>query len=136
MLHTSPGSGTHARTGGGASGVRHLFIAPRRCSGRVGCLKCCFLIHAAGEAGPSGAEIGFYTLFIVALLHFDKERGSPGLHATLRLGKFYHAALESAARHALFMNDSGGFRSVAAGSKRDAARRLTASVLLQSGTKY
>lgn len=34
----------------------------------------------------SGAEIGFYTLFIVAPLQLDKERGSPGLHATLRLG--------------------------------------------------
>lgn len=34
------------------------------------------------EAGPGGAEIGFYTLFIVALLDFDKERDSPGSHAT------------------------------------------------------
>lgn len=83
-----------------------------------------------GRDQASDAEIGFYTLFIVALLQFDKERGSAGLHATLRLGGFYRVALESDARHALFMSDGSGFRSVAAGSQRDAARHLNASASL------
>lgn len=123
---------THACTGGGASGVCRLFIAPRRCSGRVGCLKCPVSLFMPWERRHP-PEIGFYTLFIVTLPQFDKERGSPGLHATPRLGRFYRAALESNARAALFMNNGSGFRSVAAGSEQcGAARRLTASVSLQT----
>lgn len=66
------------RRGEGPGASARLFIV-----GRVGCIKCpVVLFMLREEAGPGGAEIGFYTLFIVALLDFDKERDSPGSHAT------------------------------------------------------
>lgn len=89
----------------------------------------CFLIHGPGRAGPSERRRN-RILHTVYSGSFDKERGSPGLHATLRLGRFYRVALESDARHALFMSDGSGFRSVAGGSQRDAARHPNASASL------
>lgn len=81
----------HTRTlrGRGQWGLPPFYSAvPARCSGCVGCLKCPVFLFMLRERRDraGGAEMGFYTLFIVALLQFDKERGSPGLHATLPLG--------------------------------------------------
>lgn len=102
MLYTSLGlAHGRARSGGGTC---RLFAAPCRCSGRLKC-PVFLLMQRERRDRAGGAEMGFYTLFIVALLQSDRERDSPGWHATLALGRGFAARLQNPTLHTRIIHE-------------------------------